>query len=93
MEILEHWQRLKVHGMLLEKYLGEGNMDLLKRKVESSTGMQLKFLPRWLINKNRFREQQGTGKRGSAITITVKGERSCRYHYGGVTASNNAYAL
>ena len=74
-EILEHWQRLKVHGMSLERYLGEGNMELLKREVESSTGIQLKALPRWLINENRLREQQETGKkRGSAIVITVKGE-------------------
>ena len=26
-EILEHWQRLKVHGMSLERYLGEGKME------------------------------------------------------------------
>ena len=45
-EMLEHWQRLKVHGMPLEKYLGEGKMELLKRQVESSTGKQLKTLPR-----------------------------------------------
>lgn len=34
-EILEHWQRFKVYGMSLERYLGEGNIELLKRKVES----------------------------------------------------------
>ena len=37
-EILEQWQRLKVHGMPLERYLGEGKMELLKREVESATG-------------------------------------------------------
>ncbi len=51
-EILEHWQRLKVHGMSLDRCLGEGKMELLKREVESSTGIQLKALPRWLINEN-----------------------------------------
>ncbi len=74
-EILEHWQRLKVHGMPLGRYLSEGKMELLKREVESSTGIQLKALPRWLINEDRLREAQTTGnKRGSAIVITVKGE-------------------
>ncbi len=74
-EILEYWQRLKVHGMPLERYLGEGKMELLKREVESSTGIQLKTLPRWLINEDRLREVQTNGnKRGSAIVITVKGE-------------------
>ena len=54
-------------------------MELLKREVESSTEIQLKALPRWLINKNRLREQQETGnKRGSAILITVKGEAEAK---------------
>lgn len=26
-EVLEHWQRLKVHGMSLDRYLGEGKMS------------------------------------------------------------------
>ena len=77
-EVLEHWQRLKVHGMSLERYLGEASMELLKREIESSTGIQLKSLPRWLINENRLREQQETGKRGSAIVITVKGQAEAK---------------
>ena len=28
-EVLEQWQRLKIHGMPLEKYLGPGKMELL----------------------------------------------------------------
>ena len=56
-EILEHWQRLKVHGMSLDRYLGERKMELLKQEVESSTGIQLKTLPHWLINENRLRKQ------------------------------------
>ncbi len=71
-EIPEHWQRLKVHGMPLKRYLGEGKMELLKREVESVTGIQLKLAPRWLINESRLREQQeSSNKRGSAIVITV----------------------
>ena len=74
-EILEHWQRLKVHGMSLDRYLGDGKIELLRRKVKSSTGIKLKALPRWLISETRLREQQETGnKRGSAIVITVKEE-------------------
>ena len=60
--------------MSLERYLNEGNMELLKCKVESSIGIQLKSLPRWLINENRLKEQQETGKQGSAIVITIQGE-------------------
>ena len=78
-EVLEHWQRLKVHGMPLERYLGEGKMELLKREVESATGIQLKTIPRWLISESRLREQQeSNNKRGSAIVITVSGESEAK---------------
>ena len=71
-EVLEQWQRLKVHGMLLERYLGLGKMELLKREVESSTGISLKAIPRWLINEDRLKKQQEeSNKRGSAIVITA----------------------
>ena len=78
-EVLEHWQRLKIHGMPLERYMNEGSMELLKREVESSTGIQLKTLFRWLINENRLREQQkAENKRGSAIVIIVKGDAEAK---------------
>lgn len=38
-EVLEHWQRLKVNKILLNKYLEEGKIELLKRKVKSATGI------------------------------------------------------
>lgn len=71
-EALEQWQRLKVHGMPLLQYLGEGKMDLLYREIESSIGIKLKTRPRWLVNEARLEErlESGTGK-GSAIVITV----------------------
>ena len=74
-EILEQWQRLKVHGMLLKRYLEPGKMELLKREVESSTGIPLQATPCWLINEERLKKQQKTNnKRGSAIVITVGNE-------------------
>ena len=44
-EVLECWQRLKVYGMSLARYLGKGKMELLCREIESSTGIQLKTIP------------------------------------------------
>lgn len=57
-ENLEQWQRLKVYKMLLERYLGPGKLKLLRREVESSIGILLKFMPCWLINKDCFKEQK-----------------------------------
>lgn len=50
-EVLEQWQRVKVQGMSLERYLGPGKIELLRREVESSIGIPLKTMPRWLIMK------------------------------------------
>ena len=78
-KVLEQWQRLNVHGMLLERYLGLEKMELLRREVESSTGISLKTMPCWLINKNRLREEQEiNNKRGSAIVITVSNENEAK---------------
>lgn len=50
-------------------------MELLKREVESATGIELKTLSQWFISKSRLREQQeANDKRSSAIAITVGGE-------------------
>ena len=71
-EALERWQRLKVRGMPLGRYFGEGEMELLSRKIESSTGIKLKTKPRWLINEARLEERLESGNgRGSAIVISV----------------------
>lgn len=61
--------------MPLERYLGEGKMELLKKEVESATGIELKILSQWLLSKNQLREQQEVNnKQGSAIFFTVSGE-------------------
>ena len=58
--------------MPLERYLKEGNIELLKRKVESSTEIQLKLIPRWLITKPCLQKQQETSnQRNSAIIMTI----------------------
>ena len=54
-------------------------MELLKREVESATGIRLKAIPRWLISESRLKEQQElNNKRGSAIVITVSGESEAK---------------
>ena len=66
--------------MPLGRYLGEGKMELLKREVESSTGVQLKTTPRWLIHESRLRERQESGNyRGSSIVITVANNSDATY--------------
>lgn len=71
-EIIEHWQRLKVHKISLARYPGPDKMELFKKEVKSSTGIAFKEMPQWFANKNRLKEQQKiNNKWGSAIVITV----------------------
>lgn len=44
-EILQHRQRSKILGMALVRYVGPGKIELLKRDVESTTGISLKTIP------------------------------------------------
>ena len=70
-EVLDQSQRLKVHGMLLERYFRPRKIGLLKREIESSD-ILLQTTPHWLINENRLKKQQETNnKHGSAIVITL----------------------
>lgn len=74
-EILEYWQHLKIYRILLERYLGDRKIDFLKKKVELLTRIQLKTVPHWLVNKNRFKKKERAGnKRGLGIMIMVKNE-------------------
>ena len=55
-EVLEQWQRFKIHEILLDRYLGSEKLEFLKREVEFLTGIQLKTMPRWLISENCLKE-------------------------------------
>lgn len=40
-EVLKHWHRLKIHGISLEKYLGDRKKELFRREIESLTSIRL----------------------------------------------------
>ena len=59
--------------MFLARYFGEGKMELLSHKIESSTRIKLKTTPCWLINKARLEKRlESDNGRRSAIVITVR---------------------
>lgn len=57
-EIIEHWQCLKVNKISLARYLGPDKMELFKKEVKFSTGIMLKIMSQWLINENSLKKQQ-----------------------------------
>ena len=44
-EVLERWQRLKIHGISLVRYLEEGKIELFCWEIESSMEIKLKMIP------------------------------------------------
>lgn len=56
--VLKYCQRLKVHEMSPNRFLKKEKMELLKRKIELATKIQLKTLPYWLISENCLKKQQ-----------------------------------
>lgn len=44
-DALDRWHRLKVYGMPLLHYLGEGKMELICWEIKSSTGIKFKTTP------------------------------------------------
>ena len=57
------------------RYLREGRIEVLCQEIESSTGIKLKTILRWLISEVRLKKRLETGNgRGSAIVITVGNE-------------------
>ena len=78
-EVLKYWQRLKVHGIPLNRYLGERKVELLKKEVQSATRIQIKALPRWFISENCLKKQQeSSNKQGSVIVITVSSKNKAK---------------
>ena len=59
--------------MPLMRYFEERKIEILYWEIKLSTGIKLKTIPEWLINKIRLEEYLESGnKRRSAIVITVR---------------------
>lgn len=57
-------------------------MELLKREMDSSTGIKLKPVSQRLVHENRLRERQESGdNQGFAIVITVAKHSQASYLY------------
>jgi len=70
----EQWYRLKVHKVLLSRYLGspEG-LRLAKEEIEATQGLSMPLSPQWLANKEEMKRRYDSGEsKFSTITITVR---------------------
>lgn len=71
-EKTEKWRKLRVHGVSLDRYLGDGGLDLAREEIELMTGESLPYTPRWMRGEGlEERFHSGTVNRSTPI-VTVK---------------------
>ena len=63
----ENWTKLKVHGVSLNRYLG--NLELAKEEIEIQSQARLPLLPRWLKSPSVLLEG---GNQKSTLVVTIR---------------------
>lgn len=75
-EKTEKWRKLRVHGVSLDRYLGEGGLELAKQEIELMTGEALPYAPRWIRSQTlEERFHSGTVAR-STLVVTVRSKNA-----------------
>lgn len=76
LEKTEKWRKLRVHGVSLDRYLGDGGLDLARGEIELMTGESLPYAPRWIRSEGlEERFHSGTVTR-STLVMTVKSNKA-----------------
>jgi hypothetical protein len=73
-EKTERWRKLRVHGVALDRYMGEGGLDVTREEIEVMTIEKLPYAPRW-IKTEALNERfvNGSIKRSTLVlTVTSK---------------------
>lgn len=71
-KVLEHQKKLKIHKILLARYLRKEKIEVFCQEIESFTEMQLKTVFCQLIGKSQLEKRQESGnKRRFAIVLTM----------------------
>jgi hypothetical protein len=76
MEKTEKWLKLRVHGVALDRYLTEGGLEVAREEIETMTGEQLPYAPRW-IKGDTLAERFDSGSiKRSTLVMTVKSKKA-----------------
>lgn len=76
MEKTEKWRKLRVHGVELDRYMGEGRLQVAREEIELMTDEQLPYAPRW-IKEDSLHERFHSGLiKRSTLVLTVKSKRA-----------------
>jgi hypothetical protein len=76
-EKTEKWRKLRVHGVSLDRYIGEGQLELAREEIELMTGTTLAYVPRWLNSGRTLLERFDNGSiEHSTIVVTVRSKQA-----------------
>lgn len=76
MEKTEKWRKLRVHGVALDRYLGEGGLDTAREEIEVMTGEQLPYAPRWIKGDTLGERFDNGSIKRSTLVLTVKSKKA-----------------
>ena len=76
MEISEQWQRVKVHGVPVHRYMNsENGLSLAREEIELQGVFRLKRDPVWLVSPKKLRTKN---QRNAIIVVTVGSKDDAR---------------
>ncbi|KAI7066734.1 hypothetical protein KC331_g1892 [Hortaea werneckii] len=76
LEKTEKWRKLRVHGVSLDRYLGDGGLDLAKEEIELMTGESLPYAPRWIRAEGLEERYHSEEVTRSTLVVTVKSKNA-----------------
>jgi hypothetical protein len=81
-EANESWQKVKIHGVPLDRYVGKGTQGLEKFREEvqaENAGVVIPLAVRWLGKMSTIKERWANGEiTSSSVTFAVKGEAAVK---------------
>ena len=75
-EKTEKWQKLRVHGVALDRYMSEEGLDVAREEIELMTGEQLPYAPRWIKGETLGERFDSRTVKRSTLVLTVKSKQA-----------------
>ncbi len=94
----EQWYRLRVHRVLLSRYLAPEGLKVAKQEIEATQDLSLPFNPQWLGNRGIIKKRYEKNEiKFSTIVITVRNKLEADrltakgLHFGGYNHTVDRY--
>jgi hypothetical protein len=95
-ETNELWERVKMHGVNFDRYLGKktgGGLEKLRQELQAENeGVVVPFAISWIGGPKDVQKKKGDGKKASSVVFAVKGSKMAeKVLKGGLRAAGVKY--